>query len=326
MWARTISRSAAIALLALACLCACDAVAAGAGIRGTRRPAANATAGATRRPVAFAGAAATANAAQFAPTALTHATLHASFHPNRLGGRTTLHFGFSLSAPPGEVPPPMTEIQLRYPGSLGIPLSGVGLQTCSSRVLKASGPRACPPDSVMGYGVVLTGIVLGSTVIHETAPITVLRAPTKGSSIGLLFYAEGRTPVEQDIVFSGLLVPAPQPFGGQVNIGVPLVEPLPGAPDISVMHMHSTLGPKGLTYFEDASGYTLAYRPAGIPLPRRCPRHAFPFAAEFRFTDGTHAKAHTVVKCPRHRAPRARHGRHVRRRSAARGKRRARRS
>jgi hypothetical protein len=228
----------------------------------------------------------------------TRARLAASFTPNKLGARTTLDFGFSFSAPPGQVPPPLTQVQLRYPSNLGIDLSGLGQATCTVQILAASGPRACPPNAVMGHGVVLTGIVLGTTIISEEAPITILRAPyDRRSNLALLFYAEGTVPVSSDIVFSGLLVPAPMPFGGQVNIGVPLVATLPGAPDISVVNMKAALGPKGVIYYEKVGGATLAFHPDGILLPARCPRGGLRFAARFTFADGSHASAHTSVRC-----------------------------
>jgi hypothetical protein len=227
----------------------------------------------------------------------TRARLTAAFKPNRLGHRTTLQFGFSFSAPAGQVPPPLTEVELRYPNQLGIGLSGLGFDTCTLSVLEASGPHGCPPNSVMGYGVVLTGIVLGTTIISEQAPITILRAPDHSGSIALLFYSEGTKPVATTIVFGGLLVPAPVPFGGQVNIGVPLVPTLPGAPYISVIKLHATIGPEKVTYFERVSGQTLAYRPKGILLPPKCPRGGMPFSARFSFLDKSEASAATAVPC-----------------------------
>lgn len=240
--------------------------------------------------------AALAGAAQAATTA----TLSASFVPERLGQRTTLDFGFAFSAPHGQVPPPLTQIELRYPGNLGIALSGLGLATCTAATLEASGPPGCASDAVMGRGHALTGIVLGATTITEAAPITIVRAPDKKGRIGLLFYSEGTTPVNTRIVFPGVLLPASAPFGGLVSIGVPLVPTLPGAPYISVIHLHATLGPIGVTYYEHVDGHTLAYTPKGILLPPTCPHHGFPFAAEFRFVDGTHADAGTAIPCPRH--------------------------
>jgi hypothetical protein len=238
----------------------------------------------------------------------TSATLSATFKPNRLNGRTTLYFGFSFSAPAGRVPPPLTQIELRYPKYVGFGLSGLGLATCDARTLEASGPAGCSTSAVMGYGQALTGIVLGTTTITESAPITIVRAPDQQGHLGLLFYSEGTTPVNTKIAFPGVLLPAPAPFGGLVSIGIPLVPTLPGAPYISVIHLRATLGPARVTYYERAGGATLAYQPRGILLPRRCPRGGYPFSARFSFEDGTHANAATAVACPaRPRWPRAPH-------------------
>lgn len=225
------------------------------------------------------------------------AKLSASFKPNRLNERTTLLFGFSFSTPPGQVPPPLVQIELRYPNYVGFGLSGMGLETCEAHTLEASGPTGCPTSAVMGYGHALTGIVLGTTTITENAPITILRAPDDRGRLGLLFYSEGTTPVNTRIVFPGVLLPASAPFGGLVSIGIPLVPTLPGAPYISVIHLHATLGPAGVVYYERVGGATLAYHPRGILLPKRCPSSAFPFAARFLFDDGTRATARTTVPC-----------------------------
>jgi hypothetical protein len=227
------------------------------------------------------------------------ASLSAAFTPERLGQQSTLDFGFSFSAPAGQVPPPLTRIELRYPDNLGIALSGLGLADCTAQSLETSGPAGCPPNSVMGYGVAFTGIVLGSTTITESAPITILRSPDVEGHIAVLFCAEGTTPVDTRMVFPGLLLPSKAPFGGLVSVGVPLVPTLPGAPYISVIHLHATIGPERVTYYEHAGGRTLAYRPKGILLPGGCPRRGFPFAAEFSFSDGSRASAQTAATCPK---------------------------
>jgi hypothetical protein len=226
------------------------------------------------------------------------ARLSGTFSPEQLNRRTTLDFAFFFTAPAGQVPPPLTQIELRYPDNLGIGLSGLGLATCTEQTLEASSPSGCPPNSVMGYGEALTGIVLGSETITEVAPITILRSPDQEGHFALLFYAEGTTPVDTHILFPGLLLPASAPFGGLVSIGVPLVPTLPGAPYISVLQLHATLGPHRVTYYEQSNGRTLAYRPRGILLPGSCPRAGFPFAAQFSFLDGSRATAQTAVPCP----------------------------
>jgi hypothetical protein len=225
--------------------------------------------------------------------------LHAAFNPLALGHRTTLEFGFAFAAPPGKVPQPLTGIELHYPNNLGLGLSGLGLATCDAPALEAGGPRRCSPNAVMGFGQVLTGVVFGADIVSETAPITIMRAPDKEGRLAVLFFAEGTTPIDTRIIFPGLLLPSRAPFGGVVNIGVPLVETLPGAPYVSVIKLHSTIGPKRVVYYERVGGHTLAYTPRGILLPPHCPRGGFPFAASFSFADGSRASAKTTVRCPK---------------------------
>jgi len=234
--------------------------------------------------------------------AQTTARLHAAFEPYRLGRRTTLQFEFAFSAPVGTVPPPLTEMQLSYPRGINFFLNDLGIRRCAESVLQASGPAGCPPNSAMGYGVVETGIVLGGTPVQESSPVTILRAPERDGHLALLFFAEGREPVVTNVIFSGVLLPARDPFGGNVKIGVPLVETLPGAPYVSVLHLHATIGPKHLTYYHNVDGVSLAFAPQGLLLPPTCPRASFPFAAIFVFSDGTHAQASTTVPCPPGRA------------------------
>jgi hypothetical protein len=229
--------------------------------------------------------------------AQTPARVSATFQPLRLGGRTTLQFAFSFGAPPGQVPPPLTGIELRYPANLGIGTSELGLATCRVAVLEEDGPGGCSPNSVMGFGEVSTGVVFGSKIVSESAPITIFRAPSVGGDFAVLFYAQGSVPVDARVIFPGLLLPSPSPFGGVVNIHVPLVETLPGAPYVSVVGLRSTIGPRRVVYYERSGGQLLAYRPKGLLLPRRCPRGGFPFRARFAFADGSGASAGARVGC-----------------------------
>jgi hypothetical protein len=239
------------------------------------------------------------------------ATLSARFIPMRLGRRTTLEFGFSFSSPPGQVPPPLTQVELRYPNDLGLGLSGLGIATCTAQTLEAHGPGGCPANAAMGFGAAFTGVVLGDTIVTERAPIAIMRAPDRAGRMTLLFSSEGTTPVDTRIVFAGILQPAAVPFGGRVEIGIPLVPTLPGAPYISVISLHSTIGPRRVVYYEQVDGRTLAYRPLGILLPDRCPRGGFQFEAQFGFEDASLRTAHTSIPCPkRHRRAPVRRLRH----------------
>jgi hypothetical protein len=253
---------------------------------------------------ALAPAAGLPAAAGAAPTA----TLSASFTPERLGGRTTLGFGFQISAGPGQVPPALTEATLSYPNNLGLELSGLGLATCTEAALQAAGPGGCPADSVMGHGTALAEISLGGQVVDESAPLAILRAADREGHLAVLFDAVGTSPLAASVVFPGVLLPAPAPYE-ELSIGLPLIPSVPGAPDVALVRLRSTLGPSRIVYYEQAEGRTLAYRPPGILLPKTCPAGGFPFAAQFGFADGSHASAATVVPCPRATARPGRLGR-----------------
>ena len=226
------------------------------------------------------------------------ASLSASFEPERLGGRTTLRFGFQIAGPGGQVPPALTAVSLSYPESLGIAFSRLGLVTCTTAQLEASGVSGCPEDSIMGFGSATAEISLGADLVGEPVPLTILRAPDEEGHISLLFDAVGTTPLNTSAIFPGALLPAPAPFGGQVSIDVPLIPSLPGVPDVAIVRLRATLGPSGVIYFKPLEGRTIVYQPPGLLLPDSCPKGGFPFAAQFSFVDGSHASARSVEACP----------------------------
>ena len=224
--------------------------------------------------------------------------LHATFTPEHLGGQTTIGFGFQVSTPAGQVPSPVTGMDLRYPADLGIALSGLGLNTCSTFTLEITGGPSCPVESRMGYGTATAVIPLSADTLYETARITIFRGPTENGHIALLFYANGETPVSAQLLFPGLLLSSPPPFGGRIHVNIPLVPSLPLAPNVAVVRLQATIGPRGITYFERVHGHTVAYKPKGVLLPASCPAGGFPFAATLTFEDSTSASAHTAVPCP----------------------------
>ena len=227
------------------------------------------------------------------------AKLNAGFSPERLGQGTTIIFGFTIATTTGQVPSPLTGLDLYYPANLGIGTSDLGLETCSAATLEAHGPEACPSQSQMGYGKGLVEIPFGPEILTETTQTTIFMASLRDGHLGLLFYANGHSPVAAQIVFHGVVLPASSPFGGDLATTIPLVPTLPEAPNASLVQLHSTIGPLHLTYYEHTRGKFRSYHPRGIILPRTCPRGGFHFAASFSFEDGTHTSAHTVVPCPR---------------------------
>lgn len=234
-------------------------------------------------------------------------SLTAGLTPELLGAGTTIHFGFTVSVAPGAAPVPIRQIDLLYPANLGIATSGLGLSTCRAQILEERGPPGCPANSVIGYGSGLVEVPFGPEVLQELARTTTFMAPLQHGRLGLLFYADGESPVSAQLVFPGLVLPAPMPFGGDLNALLPLVPSVPEAADAALVKLATTLGPSHITYYEFRRGHTIPYHPQGILLPRSCPRGGFQFAARFSFNDGTHASARATVSCPRRpRRPRSR--------------------
>jgi hypothetical protein len=235
--------------------------------------------------------AATASAAQTV-------ALSAAFTPYRLGVPTTIDLNLQIQAPAGEIPSALTEVEVRYPQNLGFALSGLGLAVCSSSTLEAAGTSGCPANSIMGRGNALAELRFGPQLVTENASISIARAPDQEGHIALLLYASGPSPVNTQILSPAQLLPAGPPFGGRLNMQLPVIPSVPGAPDVAIVSLRVTLGPRGLTYYEQTEGSTLAYTPKGILLPTTCPRGGFPFAATFSFLDGSHPVARTSVPCP----------------------------
>jgi hypothetical protein len=226
------------------------------------------------------------------------AKLRAALTPEHLGAGTTIHFGFTIANPSGLPPVPIRQIDLLYPANLGIATSGLGLSTCQATVLEALGPPGCPSNSVMGYGSGLVEVPFGPELLQERTRTTTFMAPIKAGQLSLLFYVDGESPVSAQLVFPGLVLPAPTPFGGDLNANLPLVPSVPDAPDAALVKLSTTLGPSHITYYEYRKGHTIPYHPRGIILPRTCPKGGFQFAARFSFNDGTHGGAHATVPCP----------------------------
>jgi hypothetical protein len=231
----------------------------------------------------------TPDAVLAAPTA----TMSAALTPERLGAPTAVSFTFGITGA-GENPVGLTEVQLAYPANLGFATSGLGLAVCSPSALEAAGPSACPANSRMGDGGATVEVPIGPELVKEHVGITVFAGPSSDGSVHILVYADGIFPVDAQIVMSGVLMT------GHLSIVVPPIPSLPAAPYVAVVQMHLTLGGH-LTYYERVRGRTVAYHPAGVGLPRSCPRGGFRFAASFTFIDASASSAHTAVPCPRRR-------------------------
>jgi len=230
-----------------------------------------------------------------------HATLHASFTPDRLGAATTIAFAFKLATGEGLAPPPLTRMDLRIPAGVNYTRTELGLAICQPDALQARGLAGCPANSRLGYGSAVVEVPFGVGAGHEIPEIQAVAGPSPNGNLDVLFYANGLYPVYAQLAFSAEVLPDTGRFGSQLNTIVPLVTSVPGGPDVSIVSVATTIGPTGLTYYKHVHGRLVAFRPRGVSVPERCPRGGFPFAAEFSFQDGSHTSATTAVPCPRPR-------------------------
>jgi hypothetical protein len=222
----------------------------------------------------------------------------ASFSPDRPDQRTSAAFDIKISSTDGGVPPPLIAANVRYPAGLAIALSGLGVDACSRLTLEYFGIGGCPAGSIMGEGSATAAIAFGPEVVRESARVTLVRSPEEHGQLAMLFLIDGEEPVYATPVMTGSLLAAPAPYGGEIDIGVPLIGSFPGAPDVSVVQIHLRLGPLGLVYYEHVGSRFVPYRPIGLRLPGRCPLGGYPFGLGLRFQDGSSASASTTVRCP----------------------------
>jgi hypothetical protein len=229
--------------------------------------------------------------------------LQASFMPDRLGASTTIGFGFQIAAPGGQAPSPLTHVDLRLPAGIDYLTSSLGLAVCQPAVLAAQGPEGCSPDSRIGSGSALVEVPFGMEDEEETPSIDAFMGPsTSNGNPVVVFYADGRTPVNAEVVFEGELVPGFGPFSsGSLNNAVPLVPGVPEGPDVSIRSVQTTIGPGDLLYTRRVHGRTVRFHPRGVDVPEHCPRGGFRFAAQFSFADGSTASATSHVLCPARR-------------------------
>lgn len=226
-------------------------------------------------------------------------SLHAAFAPERLGRPTTVDFRVRIAPTTELVPPPLIEADVRYPAGLDVSLSGLGIEACSVQTLELAGPQGCPADSIMGEGHAIAEFPVHHEVVRETAQIAIVRTDEREGHLAMLLYVYDEPAVSAQLVLTSQLIPDAPPYGGTLQIQVPLVATLPEAPDLAVAEIQLVLGPSGLVYYERVHGKRISYEPARIKLPGRCPRGGFPFAIELGFLGGAHASARTVVACPR---------------------------
>jgi hypothetical protein len=230
-------------------------------------------------------------AAQGEPTA----KLQVGFSPYELGQGTNVSFNIHITSRNRELVP-LTGIDFRYPEQLGVAVSGLGLLACQRATLELQGPAGCPIDSRVGQGSAIAEVPLGSPPIREAAKITILRAPEHEGHIALFFFVSAGEPVITELILRGVLTAGPAPYE-TIHVAIPPVATVPDGPDVAVVQLQASIGPRDIVYYEERGRKRVPYTPRGVLLPNICPRHGFRFNAIVAFANGGYAAPHTTIKC-----------------------------
>lgn len=225
------------------------------------------------------------------------AKIKIEFVPNKPGAQISIRTIIEFSNTNGGLPSPVIGFDLRMPSQLELITSTLGLAICQPKPLLENGLSGCSPNARLGFGSATVAVPFGPEVVSETASIQALMGPPVEEQIGVLLFAESRTPVFAQLMYPGkLLIGETGPE--RLNTTFPPTPTLPGAPDATVTHMELTVGPNHLTYYKLVHGKRVGFRPSGVTLPPHCPRAGFRFVTDMRFEDGSTLEVPYTVPCP----------------------------
>lgn len=190
-------------------------------------------------------------------------------------------------------PPPIIGINFYLPN--GTQLHPSGFPTCAKPLLEQFGPIKCPKGSAAGpVGRALGYVTFGGERVEEAVEISSFYAPGGGFE----FFSDGHSPVSLEILSGGRFkdLGGAGGFGQELEVEVPLVASVPGAPYASVKTIEVIAGS--------------AYRSHGKAIyygrvPATCPAGGFPVKSEVTFAEnGDISKPETVsvsytAPCPR---------------------------
>jgi hypothetical protein len=229
-----------------------------------------------------------ATAASSPAATQTRAVVHARLSPDRPGGLARLTVELRYEDPQADVPAPLRRAVLALPEGLDVEVPR--LRSCSTAVLRAHGPHACPPSSRLGSGWAIVAANAGSQTLTERVSLTTLLGPLVDLQPTFAVYAQGYTPFRQSVMLTGTVVPdAAPPYGEDLVLATPPIATLPLEPDASIASLSLSIGPPP---------GARARRTNAVVVPSRCPRDGLPFAVRSSFADDSTSTAFTHVPCP----------------------------
>ena len=218
----------------------------------------------------------------------TFATIAPSLSPDRLGARAILTFTIGYGGGEFGVPSPVRRSVLQFPA--GLTLDIPSLRSCSAAHLRVRGASGCPTQSEIGRGYALVETHTGTLTISENVSLEVFLGPLRNLEPTFEILAQGYTPLDERMVFTGSVLPDHAPYGEELVMSLPLIPTLALEPDASIATFSLTIGARSARRGRDANS---------VVIPSRCPAGGFPFAAEFTYADGSVGSALATTPCPR---------------------------
>ena len=132
----------------------------------------------------------------------------------------------TIANPDGSQPPPLKRFQISFPR--GAKTNFGSFPACQQKRLEQrKAPDGCPPGSRIGSGTssVSAQPIFAAPII---AKVDVFNGVKRGNARQLLFLARTTAPVNQQLVFTGLLKPATGRYGYVLTVDVPRIPTLPG--------------------------------------------------------------------------------------------------
>jgi hypothetical protein len=211
-------------------------------------------------------------------------TLKASFSGD-LGEGTTVTDTFGISGTEyGGNPEPLTNVTVHLPAGVGG--SRTGFATCEVSTINMTGIQGCPPGSLAGPKSSMTMLVsFGTERVQETG--TVQAIFSAGEAVN--FFVQATSPVAVELLMTGTYTVDSAPYSHVLNLAVPLIETVPGAPQASILSLTLAFGASRSEHGSEVHSVT---------IPQECPSGGFGWLANTTFKNGTTTTVSYKSPCP----------------------------
>ena len=191
-----------------------------------------------------------------------------------------LHAGAQIQSSDEFPPPPVRTITFMFPHATVHPEA---FGTCSPERVRNALARGCPRSSLLGTGEGLVDVrPLLDTPVH--ADLRLFNGPKTAAGRQLFITAAGRE-IQAGILIDAVLKKTTGRYGYRLDVTIPPIKPLPTIPEVSVTGFDLRVQARGRR------------RVPFVEAPRVCPRGGLPFAATFRFADGSVVEDRAAIPC-----------------------------